>query len=208
MQKITLLMNLIAISLCFDLFVMGWTKDLSHRSRKLAQHRERIGFTTLLQSSSHWVDGLMCREVAIDIKLVGPVSILEATASLQDELVDMALAIEEDEVPNQLQFGDPYGSVLWPAASSISNYLLTNCSQTNLNAQNTTLLEGLSILELGTGTGLVSLAASLGGASRIIATDYEQIPLKLLNYAQKKLNKGLTHIETGMNRCLSLRHNF
>jgi Lysine methyltransferase len=146
-------------------------------------------------SSVHIVDGIECREVTIDIPAVGPVTILEATAKSQAELVDMALALDENEltVPNQLQAGDPYGAVLWPAAFTISNYLLTQCGS----------LKGRTILELGTGTGLVSLVASLGGAAKVIATDYEPIPLRLLEYAHANLNHGVTPIDTGT--CLASR---
>jgi predicted nicotinamide N-methyase len=148
-----------------------------------------------LTSQCTIVDGIECRQVTIDVQLVGPVTILEATAKAQDDLVDMALALNEDEltaVKQLLQSGDPYGAVLWPAASAISNHLMTQCS-----TGGDPPLEGLSILELGTGTGLVSLAASLGGATKILATDYESVPLRLLQEAQAKLNKGLTTIETG-----------
>lgn len=158
----------------------------------------RRQFSRLESAAQHVANGIECREVTIDIQLVGPVTILEATAQSQEDLVDMALEMEEDEVErdNQLQSGDPYGAVLWPAASAIANHLLTNCSD---------LLEGATILELGTGTGLVSLAASLhGGCSNILATDYEPVPLRLLKYAQDHLNQGVTTIETGkqLNICM------
>ena len=39
---------------------------------------------------------------------------------------------------------------------------------------------------------LVNLAAAVGGASRVVATDYEVIPLKLLDYAQDNLNPSLS----------------
>ena len=134
---------------------------------------------------------------------------MEATADSQDELVEAACATEEELEGNsnanayesklQLKSGDPYGAVLWPAASAVSNYL-----QTNLIS-----LEKLTILELGTGTGLCAMAAALGGASRVIATDYEEIPLRLLEYAASEVNNQgdlianvddagarLSHIET------------
>ena len=144
----------------------------------------------------HVVDGIECREVTIDLQSVGPVTILEATAKSQEDLVDMALALDEEvsdnDGPNRLQAGDPYGAVLWPAASAVSNYLLTKCAP----------LEGITIVEVGTGTGLVSLAVSIGGAAKVTATDYESIPLQLIEYTQANLNKGLTTIQTGA-CCLS-----
>jgi len=106
--------------------------------------------------------------------LVGNVNILEATAESQEDLINMAL--EED--------GDPYGTVLWPSALTVASYLLTRVGSTT--TANT--LNGLSVLELGAGTGLVSLVASLSGAKMVIATDYEEAPLKLLKYAATHLN--------------------
>jgi len=50
---------------------------------------------------------------------------------------------------------------------------------------------GSVVVELGAGTGLVSLAVALGGgASRVIATDYERLPLDLLDYGVECLNNG------------------
>jgi predicted nicotinamide N-methyase len=74
---------------------------------------------------------------------------------------------------------------LWPAAWAVSNYLLTEPDfRGNLSS--------LSILELGTGTGLVSIAAAMGGAKRVIATDYEPLALDLTRYAADNLNKNLS----------------
>jgi len=42
-----------------------------------------------------------------------------------------------------------------------------------------------SPLHLGTGTGLVALAASMAGAKSVLATDYENIPLTILKHAMK-----------------------
>ena len=155
----------------------------------------RRSLTTTFSSTRqtvHVIEGISFREVTVDIAVVGPVTILEATAESQEELVDMALALDDEEIAHtsQLKSGDPYGAVLWPAASAIANHLLTACLTTNKS------LKGLTILELGTGTGLVSIAAALGGADRIVATDYELVPLNLLAYAADKLNGQSLCIET------------
>ena len=140
----------------------------------------------------HNINGIICREVSINVKNIGPIKILEATAESQDELVEMACATE-DEILEQygseadqhlIQSGDPYGSVLWPAASAVSDYLLTTVVEESSKGS----LEGLTILELGTGTGLCALTSALGGASKVMATDYEPIPLKLLEYAAASVN--------------------
>jgi predicted nicotinamide N-methyase len=140
-------------------------------------------------SDRHIVDGVVCREIHMDVPGVGTVTVLEATAESQEDLVEMALALEEETVETQiLTVGDPYGAVLWPAAWAVAKYIL---SDQKLPVQE------LSILELGTGTGLVSLAAAVGGAKKVIATDYEPLALKLTSYAAETFHsKFSTTIET------------
>jgi predicted nicotinamide N-methyase len=126
----------------------------------------------------HVVNDIICREIPMDLPTVGRITILEATAKSQEELVDMALLLEEEVEQQQnqkLQAGDPYGAVLWPAAWAVANYLLTN---------STIDLSCCTLLELGTGTGLVSIAAAVGGAT-VVATDYETFALELTDYAAR-----------------------
>jgi predicted nicotinamide N-methyase len=66
----------------------------------------------------------------------------------------------------------------------VSNYLL---SEPDLRDN----LSSLSILELGTGTGLVSIAAAMGGAKRILATDYEPLALELTRYAADNIKSNI-----------------
>lgn len=133
--------------------------------------------------------------------------VLEATAESQDSLVDMALALDEEELGGREQkliAGDPYGAVLWPAAWAVANYLLiediSSSSRTALESSRKPL-EGLTILELGTGTGMVSISAALGGA-RVIATDYEPLALALTKYAAESF-----HGSNRANRNASISHN-
>ena len=145
-----------------------------------------------LPKKTHWVDGIECVEVVIDVPLVGSVTVLEATAESQEDLVNLALE-ENTTITATLNAGDPYGAVLWPAASAIASHLMTNITSNRERP-----LEGFTLLELGTGTGLISIAASLGGAKSILATDYESVPLRLLEYAAQHLNpRATTPIQTG-----------
>jgi len=142
-------------------------------SRQRTIHRQHFRRTTLVSPVHHTIQGMQCIEVKVDLPLVGTVTILEATADTQEELVNLALD-EASSLDCKLASGDPYGAVLWPAASAIASHLLIHKDS---------LLRNKIILEIGTGTGLVALAASLGGAQRVLATDYESIPLELLKYA-------------------------
>jgi predicted nicotinamide N-methyase len=87
-------------------------------------------------------------------------------------------------------------AVLWPAAWAVSNYLL---SEPDLRDN----LSSLSILELGTGTGLVSIAAAMGGAKRVLATDYEPLALELTRYAADNINGNSNNSSNNNNVPLS-----
>lgn len=140
------------------------------------------------EKTLHTVNGIQTYEVGIDIKHIGKVIILEATAESQDVLVEMAVALEEEKRENTsnqtLLHDDCYGSVLWPAASAVSDYLMDKVAR-ETDSNN---LKGITILELGTGTGLCSIVSSIAGAEKVMATDYESVPLGLLEYAATHLN--------------------
>lgn len=163
------------------------------------------GSTEILSSTgispTHVVDGVVCREIPMELPVVGIVTVLEATAESQESLVDMALALNEEELGVQgqkLSAGDPYGAVLWPAAWAVANWLLTTegiYTKTHVKSSsspNNKPLTGLTMLELGTGTGLVSIAAALGGA-KVLATDYEPLALTLTEYAARSFHDDLSH---------------
>lgn len=125
-------------------------------------------------NNRHTVDWVEFVEVHIDVPVIGTVTVLEATAESQEDLVDMAVALEDEIVEKQLlSAGDPYGAVLWPASWAVANFVLSSTSS----------IKEKTILELGTGTGLVSISAAVGGAKKVIATDYEPLALKLTDYA-------------------------
>ena len=116
----------------------------------------------------HEVGGFVCVEVEVKIEKrgIGALYILEAGSDAQEALINLALedsSIDAEE--------DPYGTVLWPAAKTCAMRLL------DMDLRN------LTVLELGTGTGLVALSALYGGAKAVIATDYNMLTLKLLEKA-------------------------
>ena len=88
--------------------------------------------------------------------------LLEADTRVQAALVDAALA-SDDSAGSAVD--DPYGVVLWPAAQVVASALASID------------LAGKSVVELGCGTGLVSLTAAACGATSVLATDYRVEPL-------------------------------
>jgi predicted nicotinamide N-methyase len=140
-------------------------------------------FSTRSTTKIHLIDNIPCREIGIYISsLDESITILEATLEGQDKLVDEVLKLDEelnggDEI---LVREDPYGSVLWPAALTVSEHI------THDSFWKTTQQRKPILLELGTGTGLVALAASASNKfASVLATDYETVPLELLDAAYK-----------------------
>ena len=154
---------------------------------------------TGLGPGEHRVSGLLCTAVPISIDvhqtILGgdkleriDVTVVEASRASQDAIVNSALAIEGDDTPEgaALTSGDPYGAVLWPAGAAVAEYLFGGAAVSQSGP-----LHGQTLLELGAGTGLLSLAAASAGFSRVIATDYERLTLEFLSYAAEHLNEDV-----------------
>ncbi|XP_031676881.1 uncharacterized protein LOC116371885 [Oncorhynchus kisutch] len=81
---------------------------------------------------------------------------------------------------NIVEAMDSHGGVIWPAALALCNYLETNTDVIDL--------KGKQVLELGSGTGLVSIVASLLGA-QVTATDLPDV-LSNLRYNLLRNTRG------------------
>lgn len=88
-------------------------------------------------------------------------------------LLEAADSTEATEAFRALGHQDPFGSKAWPSAYLVAERLLSEevFQQPNYSSA--------SVLELGCGTGLVSLAACMGGASKVLATDQAKVNLDL-----------------------------
>ena len=141
-------------------------------SRLLHSSSSSVLFSSPSTRVSHDVDGFRCTEVHVSLhglQGIDEIVILEADADAQEQLISIALENSSKDAEE-----DPYGSVLWPAAKTVSLRLLSPGFK----------LDGKHVLELGTGTGLVSLAAAMGGAASVLATDYNMFSLSLLERAK------------------------
>ena len=141
-------------------------------------------FSTAPLSKIHSIDNIPCLETKIDISTLDqPITILEATLEGQDKLVEEVLMLDEERNGNVVD-NDPYGSVLWPAARTVSEHITHDSFLKSDGNSNQQQQLKPTLLELGTGTGLVALAASASKKfGSILATDYESVPLKLLDAA-------------------------
>lgn len=120
------------------------------------------------------VDGVPCTMSSVAVTAELEYLVLEAGAEAQSDLVSLALAEHAGAVDRAGNVYDPYGAIMWPASVAVSRYLLAEVP-----------LAGTTVLELGAGTGLVALVAADAGA-RVTATDYNSVPLRLLDASAAK----------------------
>ena len=102
-----------------------------------------------------------------------------------DEVADWSWWDRESEAPGS----NPYGAKLWPAALAIAEHLA---------ALPASALQDLSVLELGCGSGLCSMAAAARGASRVVASDLSaDVQLTREAVARQKLSVDTLQLDLG-----------
>eukprot|EP00466_Bigelowiella_natans_P008599 jgi/Bigna1/136763/aug1.35_g11471 len=133
-------------------------------------------------------------EVTDDIS----VCLLEAGEAMQENMVEEAMETN-DKLSSPKS--DPYGAVLWPAALVASRRLLQLIESLKNDGAHGSKKEAISVLELGSGTGLSTLAAALKG-SPVLATDFQPVTLDILNKAVSlnaiKRNLNASLVETAL----------
>ena len=115
------------------------------------------------------INGYECNEVLIQIDDY-KIKILEANMNTQEELINLAIENEGNSITKD----DVYGIVLWPAAKVVARKLISDYK-----------LDNLRVCEIGSGTGLVSLAVAMAGKNvqEVYATDYNPFCIELINKA-------------------------
>jgi predicted nicotinamide N-methyase len=93
------------------------------------------------------------------------------------------------------QQDNPYGAKPWPATLYTANYLNKNRSY----------IQNKTILELGCGTGLVSIVAAMKGAGKVIATDLSPLALSLVQEGWRETMSTLTNSRDSINSTLETR---
>jgi predicted nicotinamide N-methyase len=131
--------------------------------------------------SIHTVQGLQFEETDIYLEKLGyKVRILEASKSSQDSLEKSRYSKRLLDLTGggKKREEDPYCAVLWPAAVAVGNRL---CELD---------LKDKTVLDLGAGTGMVSFVATICGAQRVIACDYNPLALESIALASTLQSNG------------------
>ena len=87
----------------------------------------------------------------------------EVTLRVASDVVALweALEVQTGEVPSE----PPFWAAAWPGGQALARYVLDTPD----------LVAGRSVLDLGSGSGLVAVAAALAGARRVIASEIDPV---------------------------------
>jgi predicted nicotinamide N-methyase len=99
----------------------------------------------------------------------------------------------------QLPFPEPWWAFAWPGGLSIARYIL----------EFPEVVKNKTVLDIGSGCGITSLAAALAGADSVVANDIDLFAEEVLNlniYENPKVKRDVIQFES--RDLLSLNHNF
>ncbi|XP_054767444.2 electron transfer flavoprotein beta subunit lysine methyltransferase-like isoform X2 [Lytechinus pictus] len=112
--------------------------------------------------------------------------IMRHTQATRDHLTpEIALSLITRECPlwhettDQCPFNDPFWAFYWPGGQALTRFILDHPE----------LVEGRSVLDVGSGCGASAIAASMRGASRVLANDIDPVAIQAM-----KLNAVLNGI--------------
>jgi predicted nicotinamide N-methyase len=99
--------------------------------------------------------------VRTNTTLIPPPLVPEISLHLATEVVPLWRATEEELA--QMNMPPPYWAFAWAGGQALARYILDNPA----------LVAGKSVLDIGSGSGLVGIAASRAGASDVLAADID-----------------------------------
>lgn len=111
-------------------------------------------------------------------EIISPFSCPELSLHLITDTCPM-WSMNENEVAN-LGIDAPYWGFVWPGGHALARYLLDHPN----------IVNGKRVLDFGTGTGIVALAAAKAGAKKVLASDIDSLALSAVD-----LNAELNAVE-------------
>jgi predicted nicotinamide N-methyase len=116
--------------------------------------------------------------IEANTRILSPPLVPEIRLHLAEESVPIWQKTEEEL--GELNVPPPYWAFAWAGGQALARYILDN----------TALLKGKRVLDLGSGSGLTAIAAMMAGAKSTLASDLDRISL-----AAAQLNAALNGVE-------------
>jgi predicted nicotinamide N-methyase len=104
--------------------------------------------------------------IRANTRLLYPPLVPEIRLHLADESVPIWLKTEEQL--GRVNIPPPFWAFAWAGGQALARYVLDNAH----------MFTGRSVLDLGTGSGLVAIAAKLAGAKEVLAADIDETALE------------------------------
>ena len=123
--------------------------------------------------------------IRANTKLLAVPLVPEIRLHIAEELVPIWQKTEEEL--GQMNVPPPYWAFAWAGGQALARYLLDNPA----------LVAGRNVLDLGSGSGLVAIAAAKAGAARVLAADIDAFALAAisLNAAANGVNVETTAVD-------------
>ncbi len=112
---------------------------------------------------------------------VRPALVPEVQLLVADDVVALWQAMEVEQGRTEQE--PPFWAAAWPGGQALARYVLDHPE----------LVAGRSVLDLGSGSGLVAVAAVMAGAVRVVASEID--PFGLAAIAENAVLNGITGIE-------------
>ena len=141
-------------------------------AKKYVRQRSKLGDVPIISRTV---------PVSIDVPEEPGTETIEVTVwemEKPSEIIQTWWSVEESD---RAAMGDPFGVVMWPGSIVASKELMKNH-----HCNSPSKVENSTVLVLGAGTGVESQVAARLGAGKVIATDINQLTLKLLDFSSEQ----------------------
>ncbi|XP_030846997.1 electron transfer flavoprotein beta subunit lysine methyltransferase-like, partial [Strongylocentrotus purpuratus] len=129
------------------------------------------------QGSKHTKGSIPTTPPPGSIQATSPPDITRHTQATRDHLtpeIELRLITREcplwHETTDQCPFTDPFWAFYWPGGQALTRYILDHPE----------LIEGRSVLDVGSGCGASAIAARMAGASRVLANDIDPVAIQAI----------------------------
>ena len=146
-----------------------------------------MGGLAALRRHPHWASRLSIVDPAVFVRqntaIAAPPLVPEIRLHLATEMTPIWQATEESLAKNGLP--PPFWAFAWPGGQALARYLLDNPD----------VVRGREVLDIGSGSGIVAIAAAKAGASRVTAAEIDHFAAAAIAL-NTLLNGAMVTVET------------